>query len=84
VSGYNRFVGAVDNGSESTEQMLTAAQRQWVLHNEELWRRARAIVETRPDLDAGDVHHALRALELPPSERLRRGLTRVRARPHAR
>ena len=33
-------------------------------------------------MDAGDVYHALRCLELPPEQRLSRGLTRVRHRPH--
>ena len=63
---------------------LPAEHRAWLTHSEALWRRAHAIVSQRPDLDAGDVYHALRALELPPAERLRRGLTRVRVRPHAR
>jgi hypothetical protein len=31
-------------------------------------------------MDAGDVYHALRTLDLPPAERLRRGLSRVRCR----
>jgi hypothetical protein len=39
------------------------------------------ITRARSDLDAGDVYHALRTLELTPAERLRRGLTRVRVRP---
>ena len=63
---------------------LTAAQRAWLVHSERLWRSAHAIISGRPDLDVGDVYHALRTLELPPAERLRRGLTRVRVRPHAR
>lgn len=69
--------------SEACEE-LTAAERAWLLHSEALWRRAHAILSRQPDLDAGDVYHALRNLELPPTERLRRGLTRVRIRPHAR
>jgi len=63
---------------------LTADQRAWVLHSEALRRKALAIVSQRPDLDAGDVYHALRNLDLSPAERLRRGLTRVRVRPHGR
>ena len=63
---------------------LTEAQRAAVLHSEGLWQKAHAIARTRPDLDLSDVYHALRALELPPAERLRRGLTRVRLRPHTR
>ena len=63
---------------------LTLDQLTWALHSEELRRKAHAIVSNRPDLDAGDVYHALRTLELSPAERLRRGLTRVRVRPHGR
>jgi len=62
----------------------TAAEEAWVSHSETLWREAHAIVAARPELDPGDVYHALRSLELAPAERLRRGLTRVRDRPHAR
>jgi hypothetical protein len=65
-------------------QNLVGAQLAWALHDEALWRKAEAIVAGRPDLDTGDVYHALRALELTPAERLRRGLTRVRVRPHTR
>lgn len=72
------------NEIQATAERLTNDQRAWVSHSAELWRRAHAIVERRPDLDVGDVYHALRTLELPPVERLRRGLTRVRVRPHAR
>ena len=72
------------NEIQATLERLTSDQRAWVSHSAELWRRAHAIVEGRPDLDVGDVYHALRTLELPPAERLWRGLTRVRVRPHAR
>lgn len=68
----------------STPTDLNDEQREWLVRSEALWRKAHAIVSKRPDLDAGDVYHALRNLELPPAERLRRGLTRVRVRPHAR
>lgn len=68
----------------SLSEDLTVDQRAWLLHSESLWRQAHAIVSRQPDLDAGDVYHALRNLELPPAERLRRGLTRVRVRPHSR
>lgn len=63
---------------------LTAEQRAWLMASEALWRRAHSIAKERPDLDVGDVYHALRNLQLTPAERLRRGLTRVRARPHSR
>lgn len=63
---------------------LTDEQRAWGLHSEAQWRKAQALVIGRPDLDVGDVRHALMNLELPPAERLRRGLTRVRVRSYAR
>jgi hypothetical protein len=52
--------------------------------SEARWRQAHAIVAQDDTLDAGDVYQALLALELSPAERLHRGLTRVRRRPHAR
>ena len=61
---------------------MPEGQPAWFRHSEELWSKAHAITSRNPALDVGDVYHALRTLELPPSERLRRGLTRVRIRPH--
>jgi hypothetical protein len=78
------LVDSVANEMETTPEDLTSDQRAWVEHSAQLWDRAHAIVNGRPDLDVSDVYHALRTLELPPAERLRRGLTRVRFRPHAR
>jgi hypothetical protein len=75
-------VGGVSESSDATRD-LTPDQRAWLVHSEALWRKAHVIVSGRPDLDVGDVYHALRTLELPPAERLRRGLTRVRVRPHS-
>ena len=69
---------------EAPDTDLTPEQRAWLLASEELWHKAHAIVESRLDLDVSDVYHALRNLRLDPVERLRRGLTRVRVRPHAR
>jgi hypothetical protein len=63
---------------------LSDHERSEAMHSESLWRRAHEIVTRYPNLDAGDVYHALRALELAPSERLRRGLSRGRLRAHAR
>ena len=63
---------------------LTEAQEAWVRHSEALWREAHTIAAADPELDAGDVYHALRSLEFAPAERLHRGLTRVRHRPHPR
>lgn len=61
---------------------LTENEEAWVRHSETLWRKAHAIATANPGVDPGDVYHALRSLELPPAERLHRGLTRVRRRPH--
>ena len=55
-----------------------------MVKRERVGRRAHAIVRDNAGVDVGDVYHALRTLELPPAERLRRGLSRVRIRPHAR
>jgi hypothetical protein len=63
---------------------LTDAQRAWALHSESLWRRAHDIAGAHPGIDPGDVYHALRCLELSPTERLRRGLSRGRLRANAR
>ncbi|HEY3665171.1 MAG TPA: hypothetical protein VGL19_04185 [Polyangiaceae bacterium] len=57
---------------------LTEAQRAWALHSEELWAQAHRIAKSQPGIDAGDVYHTLRCLELSPSERLARGLSRGR------
>ena len=70
--------------SASPPEPLTDAQRAWALHSEALWARAHAIAKLRPDVDVGDVYHALRCLEVSPAERLRRGLSRGRLRAHAR
>jgi len=67
-----------------SEDELSADERRYFQDSEALWRRAHEIAARKPELDPGDVYHALRTLELPPAERLRRGLTRVRVRPHAR
>ena len=63
-------------------ETLTDQARDWLLHSEALRREAHAIASAHAGMDPGDVYHALRCLELPPSQRLGRGLTRVRTRPH--
>ena len=63
-------------------EKLADDQRAWLVHSETLWREAHRIVAQHPGIEPGDVYHALRCLELPPDERLRRGLTRVQHRPH--
>lgn len=60
---------------------LTAEQRAWLERDEELWRRAHAIVSATPRgaaLDVGDVYHAVVNLERTPAERLARGLAHGR------
>ena len=64
--------------------ILTDTQRAWTLHSESLWARARAIAEEHPGIDAGDVYHALRCLELTPTARLRQAFSRGRLRADAR
>jgi hypothetical protein len=63
---------------------LTAAQRAWAVESERLWRRAHEIARRHPDSDVSDLYHALRALQLTPTERLAAGLRRGRLRAHAR
>lgn len=63
---------------------LTEAQAAWAKHSESLWATARRTAEVHPHLDAGDIYHALRCLELTPRERLRQGLSGGRLRAHAR
>jgi hypothetical protein len=76
--GDNVTVGSdVDDG-------LTDDQRAWAAHSESLWRRAHDIAAAHAGTDAGDVYHALRCLELSPTERLRQGLSRGRLRADAR
>jgi hypothetical protein len=46
----------------------------WAARADQLWQRARKIAASRPGIDVSGVYHALRNLERPPEERLRRGL----------
>jgi hypothetical protein len=62
----------------------TDEQRAWARRSEALWTRAHQIARAHPEVDAGDVYHALRCLELPPVDRLRLGLGRGRLRAYAR
>jgi len=74
----------VDARLTATGDDLAPDEREWLLRSEARWRRAHAIACRHPGIDVGDAYHVLRALELSPSERLRRGLTRVRAGTHTR
>lgn len=56
----------------------------WVTHSESLWRRAHELARLHPEHDPSDLYHALRSLELTPSERLCAGLQRGRLRTYAR
>jgi hypothetical protein len=62
----------------------TADQEVWLAHSEALWRQAHAIARVHPEHDPSDLYHALRCLELTPTERLRAGLQRGRLRAYAR
>jgi len=70
----------VDSGRSDEDVLLTLSplQRALARHSESLWRQAHAIAARFPGTDPGDLYHALRCLELEPSERLRRGLSRGR------
>jgi len=59
---------------------LTPTERAWAQQPERRWQRAHAIANRHPECDPGDVFHALRCLELSPSERLAAGLQRGRLR----
>jgi uncharacterized protein YecT (DUF1311 family) len=70
---------AASNDSQATEDTLSALtpeQRAWLVHAEALWRRAHALAQAHPGHDPSDFYHALRCLELTPSERLWAGLGR--------
>jgi hypothetical protein len=68
----------IDIDTDQNLADLTETERAWVLHSEQLWAQAHRIAEAQPGIDAGDVYHTLRCLELSPSERLARGLSRGR------
>jgi hypothetical protein len=63
---------------------LTPEQRAWVETSERLWSTAHQIGKRHPGVDASDLYHALRCLQLTPSQRLSRALSRGRLRAHAR
>jgi hypothetical protein len=58
-------------------------QQAWITHSESLWRAAHDLARRHPEHDPSDLYHALRCLELTPSERLRAGLQRGRLRTYA-
>jgi hypothetical protein len=63
---------------------LTPQQRAWAMASERLWQRAHALAAQHPQCDVSDLYHALRCLQLTPSERLAAGLRRGRLRGYAR
>jgi hypothetical protein len=65
-------------------QGLTPEQQEWATRSEALWRQARALAADHPEHDPSDLHHALRCLQLSPSDRLRLGLRRGRLHADAR
>lgn len=72
------------NAGAGADAALTPDQRVWATTDAALWRKARTLAEANPEHDVTDLYHALRCLQLTPSERLRRGLSRGRLRAHAR
>ena len=84
ADGAAADVGHNDHVGDSLNSQWTDEQRAWALHAEALWARARGIAQVHPDVDASDVYHALRCLELSPAERLRQGLSRGRLRAYSR
>jgi hypothetical protein len=60
-------------------ESLSPEHRSWVLHDNELWRRAYEIAAKNPGVDVSGIHHVLRNLEKTPSERLRDALEIGRA-----
>jgi hypothetical protein len=52
-----------------------------LLRTGDRWAHAAELARMRPDLDIGDIYHSLRCMDLTPTERLARGLNRVRAQP---
>lgn len=73
---------AMPTGSTNINERASDGHRWWT-ESEARWREALRIAAGHPGIDASDVYHSLRCLDLPPAERLRRGLTRVRRRSHA-
>ncbi|MDP2321746.1 MAG: hypothetical protein Q8O42_20705 [Acidobacteriota bacterium] len=63
---------------------LTPDQQQWLMRSEGLWRRAHAIAQQYPESDVSDLYHALRCLQLNPTQRLAAALQRGRLRAHHR
>lgn len=63
---------------------LTPEQQQWAVRSEALWRRAHAIAREYPESDVSDLYHALRCLQLNPTQRLAAALQRGRLRSHQR
>lgn len=63
---------------------LTPEQQEWAIRSERLWRLAHEIAREHPESDVSDLYHALRALQLTPTQRLAAGLQRGRLRAYAR
>jgi len=70
---------AARQSSDGVLDGLSDDQREWALKSEGRWRRAYALAERFTDSDVSDLYHALRCLELSPTERLAAGLQRGRA-----
>ena len=64
---YPRDVTNRDAPAPDALANLSEAERAFVDHSESLWRRAHIIAAEHAGLDAGDVYHAHRCLELEPA-----------------
>ena len=78
------MIDHVDTPPAGHQEQLTPEQRAWAEADARLWREAHGLAELHPEHDVSDLYHALRSLQLPPPERLRRGLSRGRLRARAR
>jgi hypothetical protein len=58
---------------------LSPAERDWVIRNEKVWRRAHEIAAKNPGVDVSGIYHVLKNLEKTPSQRLRDALKHGRA-----
>jgi hypothetical protein len=52
-------------------ESLSPEHRAWVIHSEQLWRKAHDIAARNPDVDVSGIYHVLRNLEKTPTQRLR-------------
>jgi hypothetical protein len=59
---------------------LTDREREWLVRDEAVWRRAHLLAAAHPGVDVSDLYHTLKNLDLTPAQRLARGLRHGRLR----